>query len=82
MCRYCAGLAPLYSLVNAADLEGWITLPPFALAVLRWLADRLKQRRLVSAGRLPLQGGALFRVDAKASGSDVAIVGLGAFSMC
>ena len=68
-------LAPLYTLVSLFPMDAVVELPGFAKAAMHWLRSRLEVRRKVPCGRLVLQTEALFRVDAKAEGSDVAIGG-------
>ena len=68
-------LAPFYTLVHLYPEGGKVVIPPFALAAMRWLHTRLEARRSAPCGRVVDQSEALFRVDAKAEGNDVAVGG-------
>ena len=62
-------------MVSLFPADAVVELPGFVKAAMRWLKSRLEVRRSIPCSRLVLQSGALFRVDAKADGQDVAIGG-------
>ena len=68
-------LAPLYTLIHMFPEGGKVCIPPFALEAMKWLHSRLEARRSAPCSRVVVRKEALFRVDAKADGNDVAIGG-------
>ena len=63
--------APLYTLVAFYTMDSTVVIK----AAISWLKSRLEVRRTLPCGRLVMQREALFRVDAKAEGNNVAIGG-------